>query len=313
MALRKYISEFGLNMVNGACLLLQQEHLDQIDQAGIDPHIYVIGRRPRIMLNPHSVKVQPDRISGEFLKQVKGESIAIPFNTLNGLGTHSVQLKCEYPYTEFAFVDDQGESILHGKSAMLLGVLGPKYWEHLDLEILYVGQAYGKEGSRTAADRLKQHETLQGIYAEAIRRSPDQEAWIVVSEFESLLLASIDGRSTEFTTTTEEDDEHIKTVTSTQITEQQMINFTEAALIKYFQPPYNKIFKDTFPNPAHSTYSECYDIDLNMVCVEFQTEELRLRLWSEAVQPAWIHFCSFPLHSREERQYMFEIEGTKLI
>ena len=313
MAVRKYISEFGLNMVNGACLLLQQEHLDQIDHAGIDPHIYVIGRRPRITLNPQSVKVQPDRISGEFLKQVKGESITIPFNALNRLSTNSVRLKCEYPYTEFAFVDDQGKSILQGKSAMLLGVLGSEYWEHLDLEVLYIGQAYGKEGSRTAADRLKQHETLQGIYAEAIRRSPDQEVWIVVSEFEPLLLASIDGRSTEFTTTTEEDDEHIKTVTSTQITEQQMINFTEAALIKYFQPLYNKIFKDTFPNPAHSTYSECYDIDLNMVSVEFQTEVLRLRLWSEAVQPSWIHFCSFPLHSREERQYMFDIEGIKLI
>lgn len=313
MTLRKYISEFGLNMVNGACQLLQQEHLYLIDQAGIDPHIYVIGRRPRIMLNPQSVKVLPDRISGELLKQVKGKSIPIPFNTVNGLGTHPVQLECEYPYTEFAFMDNQGEAILHGKSALLLGALGPEFWEHLDLEILYVGQAYGKEGSRTAADRLKQHGTLQGIYAEAIRRSPDQEVWIVVSEFEPLLLGSIDGRSTEFSTTIEEDDEHIKTVTSTQITEQQMINFTEAALIKYFQPPYNKIFKDTFPNPAHSTYSECYDIDLNMVCVEFQTEELRLRLWSEAVQPDWIHFCSFPLHSREERQYMFEIEGSKLI
>ena len=300
-------------MVNGTCLLLQQEYLYQIDEAGIDPHIYVIGRRPRIMLNPESVKVQQDRVSGEFMKQLKDHLVSIPFDAPNRLGTHSVRLKCEYPYTEFAFLDDNGEPILHGKSAILLGTLGTKYWEHLDLEVLYVGQAYGKEGSRTSADRLKQHETLQGIYAEAIRRSPDQEVWIVVSEFEPLLLGSIDGRAKEFATTTEDDDEHIKTVTSTQITEQQMINFTEAALIKYFQPPYNKIFKDTFPNPAHSTYSECYDIDLNMVCVELQTEELRLRLWSEAVQPDWIHFCSFPLHSREERQYMFEIEGTRLI
>ena len=103
----------------------------------------------------------------------------------------------------------------------------------------------------------------------------------------------------------EEDSEHIATVLSTKITEQQEINFTEAALIRYFQPPYNKTYKDSFPNPAHVTYSECYDIDLNMVNIEVQTEEVKARLWSEAVQPRWVHFCSFPLHSREDRVYMF--------
>ncbi|MCK5171805.1 MAG: hypothetical protein KAR47_00325, partial [Planctomycetes bacterium] len=98
-------------------------------------------------------------------------------------------------------------------------------------------------------------------------------------------------------------------VTNTDITEQQQVNFTEAALIRYFQPPYNKIYKNSFPDPAHSTYSECYDIDLNMVCVEVQTEDLMLRLWSEHVEPKWIHFCSFPLHSREDRIYMLEFDG----
>ena len=111
----------------------------------------------------------------------------------------------------------------------------------------------------------------------------------------------------------EEDSQHIDRVLVADMTEQQRINFIEAALIKYFQPPYNKIYKDSFPNPAHSTYSECYDIDLNMVCIEMQTESVGLRLWSESVEPHWEHFCVFPLHSREDRVYMFEMDGKRLI
>jgi hypothetical protein len=178
---------------------------------------------------------------------------------------------------------------------------------HLDLEVLYIGQAYGSDGSRTAVDRLQNHSTLQGIYAEAIRNSPDQEVWMVLCSFEPYLLASFDGRSKNYATTLHQDDAHIHQVISTAITEQQEINFTEAALIKYFQPEYNKVYKDSFPNPAHSTYSECYDVDLNMVSVEVQTEELRLKLWSEAAKPAWVHFCTFPLHSKQERQFMFDL------
>ncbi len=181
------------------------------------------------------------------------------------------------------------------------------------MEVLYVGQAYGKDGSRNASDRLQCHTTLQGIYAEAIRKSPDQDIWLIVSSFEPLLLCSFDGRSQNYLTTDQQDSDHMKEVVDNDMTEQQQINFTEAALIKYFRPPYNKEYKDTFPNPAHSTYSECYDIDLNMVCVEVQTEDLMLGLWSEKVDPSWIHFCSFPLHSREDRVYMFELDGQDII
>jgi len=305
---RKYISEFGLNMVNGYRLLLQQEHLDRVDQIGIEPHIYIVTRRPRITLDPKSVNFTDDKVTGYFQKQIKDKLIPIPFETQNFLGTSNVLLKCEYPYTEYAISDENNNVISNGKCALLLATLSPKFWEHLDLEVLYVGQSYGKDGKRTASERLQSHSTLQGIYAEAIKTSPDQDIWLILSTFEPLLLGSFDGRSKNYATTMEEDSEHIHEVINTDISEQQQINFTEAPLIRYFQPSYNKIYKDSFPNPAHSTYSECYDVDLNMVCVEVQTEDLGVRLWSEAVKPQWVHFCSFPLHSREDRVYMFEFE-----
>ena len=303
------MSEFGLNMINRYTLLLQQENLDQVDQTGIEPHIYIVGRRPRITLDPKSVKFTEDKVAGQFQKQIKDKLISIPFETRNLLGTSNVTLHCEYPHTDYKIYNDTKGLVSSGKSALLLASLGPEFWEHLDLEVLYVGQSYGQDGSRTATERLRNHSTLQSIYAEAIKNSPDQEIWLILSTFEPMLIGSFDGRTKNYATTIEEDSEHICEVTNTDITEQQQVNFTEAALIRYFQPPYNKIYKNSFPDPAHSTYSECYDIDLNMVCVEVQTEDLMLRLWSEHVEPKWIHFCSFPLHSREDRIYMLEFDG----
>ena len=214
----------------------------------------------------------------------------------------------KYPYTEYAIQNEYGEVIANGKVALLIANFSREYWQYMDLEVLYIGQSFGSDGDRTASERLKNHSTLQGIYAEAIRESPDQDIWLILSTFTEYLLCSFDGRTDKYGTTVKEDSEHMEKTLKNNISQQQKINFTEAALIKYFQPPYNKIYKDSFPNPMHSSYSECYNIDLNMVAVEFQTEELGLKIYSEAVKPEWIHFCNFPPHSREERRYMFDTD-----
>lgn len=312
MAKRKFVSEFGLNMLAGYRFVLQQDQLDVIDATGVSPHIYMVARRPRISLKPNSMTFTPESVSGEFLKHIEGETESIPFSVPNKLGTADVTVNCQYPYTELSILDHDGTPIASGKCAALLTTFGKRFWPHLDLEVLYVGQAYGTDGGRTAADRLRKHETLQSIYAEALRCAPDQDIWLVICTFqEPMLIASFDGRESVATeASASEDTEHMHNVlhrvVREEISEQQRINFTEAALIRYFRPAYNKTYKDSFPNPAHTTYSECYDIDLNSVSVELQSDDLGTRFWSEAVAPSYLHICSFPLHSRDERVAMFD-------
>lgn len=306
--MRKYISEFALNMICNYAALVQQEELRKIKDLAKnvpDFHIYIIGRRPRITLDPQTLKIGDQIISGELVILVEGKQIREEFATRNMTGTPNLKIECPYPHNEYVLHDEHDEIIGGGKIALLRG-LGRKYSEYLDLEILYIGQAYGADGKRTAPDRLDGHSTLQNIYAEAIRRSPDKEVWITLCSFEPLIFASFDGITGKYGTSTEADDAHRKKVLYNPITDQQQINFTEAALIKYFQPQYNKDYKDTFPNPAHATYAECYDVDLNAVCVELDTENIRSRLWSQGIESSFHHFCQFPLHSKEERKSMFE-------
>jgi hypothetical protein len=105
----------------------------------------------------------------------------------------------------------------------------------------------------------------------------------------------------------EEDDEHSAQLLSNPISESQRINFTEAALIRHFQPEYNDHFKTSFPNPAHKTYRDCYDLDLNAVFVELNSETIWCRLYSSAVSPTWTHLPHFLLHDPKERAAMIDI------
>lgn len=312
MSKRKFITEFGMNAVISKNLLLQQDSLDDIDnildEKNFRPHIYFICKRPRISINPKGFKITEDLIEVVFRQQNQEQYIDIPISVKNQHKRTDRTLRSSYPYTVFEFLDANGNVIYNGKSSLLLQEsLQGNQPQFTDLEILYIGQSFGFNGSRDASDRLKAHSTLQNIYAEAINNSPDSEIWLILSAFdEPFLMISMDGRSGSYGTTLEEDDDHINKVVQHRMSEQQKVNFIEAALIRYFQPRYNKIYKDTFPDPSHLTYSECYSIDLNSVTVELQTEELFMRVWSDKQTPRDLHFCSFPLHSRDEREYMFE-------
>lgn len=308
--IRKYFSEFGLNMFGSYQVLLQQDQLDLLKHSEIGSeypcHIYMIARRPRITLDPESVVFTDDWVSGRFNVQRGAQIETHQFKVPNLLGTSVVRLECNFPYNEYKIFDEHGEVIAGGQVALLITSFG-EFSSLVSLEILYIGQSYGVEGARSAPERLKSHSTLQGIYAEAVKRTPDQEIWLLLWSFEPLLLASFDGTQDRYGTTDEEDDRHINEVIRRGITEQQQINFTEAALIRYFEPEYNKTFKDSFPNPAHKTYSECYSLDINSVSVELQTEDIMVQLWSAKIPPEWIHIASYPLHSSDERQSMFDI------
>ncbi|HEX3102931.1 MAG TPA: hypothetical protein VHQ22_00675 [Terriglobales bacterium] len=311
MAERKFLSEFALNMLASQKLLIQQEDLPGLVGADIfdeNPcHIYMICRRPRISLNPAGFKVTDLEITGELRVQRGYEFDSHQFSLRNHLGTSELSLDCPFPHNFIRLRNKSGE-ILSGIKSAILALQVESLRRDLDLEVLYIGQSYGVEGARTAPDRLRSHSTLQGIYAEALHNSPDMEIWLLLLSFHApLLLACFDGRSKEYGTTFEEDTAHMERVLSTDITEQQQINFTEAALIRYFKPAYNTIYKDRFPNPAHQTYSECYDLDLNAVCVEIQTDDMGFSLWSKAVPKNWVHLAQFALHSPEERKGIFEL------
>lgn len=306
MTAQRFISEFGLNMCAGLCVLLQDDDLGRLGELTNMPefHIYVIGARSRIGLDPHRFKFTEQSVSGVFLVHQAGQVIEVPVRWAQNPRKLD-RIESDWPHTKFSLYSGN-EKILWGKTALLAANCS-EMEDYLDLEVLYVGQSFGAQGEREAQERLQSHSTLQLILGEASRKQPDREIWLALFNFEEIQIASFDGRLVKEAGALAADEGRIERFVAGSVSEQQKINFTEAALIRYFQPPYNKTFRTSFPSPAHKTYSECYDLDLNMVAVEMDTESVYSRLFSSSKPKSWIHIATFPLHDSSERRYMMDL------
>jgi hypothetical protein len=66
----------------------------------------------------------------------------------------------------FAINNESDSSVLHGDSWALASFLSGAPEAIADKEVLYIGQAYGKDGEQNSWLRTRRHETLQHIYEE---------------------------------------------------------------------------------------------------------------------------------------------------
>src|SRR5699024_2776898 len=57
----------------------------------------------------------------------------------------------------------------------------------VDMEVLYIGQAFGSNGERTAIHRLKSHEKLQKILIDCHSKHPDKRIFIMLLEMSPIL------------------------------------------------------------------------------------------------------------------------------
>jgi hypothetical protein len=306
---RKYVTEVAVQMTCSMMVLLQEENLRNFGQLipeQMPPfHIYAVCRRPRVSVDPAKWTFGVEVVTGHFLVHQAADVASIDFEVPQ-FQPPLTEIRTSWPNTTLELVDATGAVASGGKAALLATQVGPAGEHELGLEVLYVGQAYGAAGRREAPARLESHSTFQRILGEAVRRSPDREIWIVLMAFQGELVLHADP-AVAAETSDAVNEQHIDTVLRTPITAQQKINFTEAALIRYFRPEYNETFKDTFPSPAHSSYRSCYDLDLNMVILQVESTSICSCLWTENVKAAWIHLAKFPLHDTNARMEMLRV------
>ncbi|MPQ30557.1 hypothetical protein E4V42_03785 [Clostridium estertheticum] len=283
MKRRKYLSEFGLNVFTSYKTIIPVEHLNIIKD-GHDYHIYSIMSCPKVRYVKDSFKASEECISLTLEKQIKDsvETIEIQHLVLDGNLDHTkLGLACLYPYNKLnieindnEWLNTFGRGLSSNKISLeaqgVLDISGPT--RNLEFEILYIGQAFGKDGERIATDRLKSHSTLQKILTDYYSSHPDKQLYIFLFEFTPQLQMSFDGLTRIYTATQEEEDSHFNDVMSNPLKYNQIINITEAAMINYFKPPYNVNFVDNFPDEEHKGYSQYYDLDYNNLVVEIDLE-----------------------------------------
>ena len=170
-------------------------------------------------------------------------------------------------------------------------------------EVLYVGQAYGKDGSRNALDRLLKHETLQKISVKGI--PADRRLTLLLLEIEpgNRLITFMNP----WAANKIEGEKRIAAGLDKlfDTSDAERVTLYEASFIRYFQPPFNKEFKDSFPSTNLKVLADCYDKDFSALVSEICIDELPFKLISTTVAPAQYHCAKFDLHDDEARQVFF--------
>lgn len=169
--------------------------------------------------------------------------------------------------------------------------------------VKYIGQAYGKDGSRNALDRLMKHEKLQEI---AIKGVPEGY------RFQVLMLALETGNTvvTMFNPHADDDSEGNKRISHGLdklfgTTEKERVALYEAALIRYFFPAFNAEFKDSFPSTNLKILQACYAKDFSAVSAEILFEDFPFTLYSDVAPAKHHHMAYFDLHDDKARKVFF--------
>lgn len=320
----KYASEFAILMYLDTYQILQQTELQMFGKnqktfTENNPcNIYFILKRPRLSLDTTYCVKQKDFLELKYFIHIQDEKHERKFRMKNK-NFDDYEFKTEYPYNYFQLISKNEKNLnYYYKLAVVVDEINKRtntVEPLLDYEVLYIGQAFGEDGNRTPIERLDSHSTLQKIYSEAMQRNPDSEIWILLGSFTQKNISTMNGF---ISIPKGNEDKDLKRWINfndpiNPFSEKQKINFTEAALIRTFLPKYNKEFKNTFPNPAHTSYSECYNLDINAIVVELDTSEIKRWLFSEDKQrptdqiPYW-QYGEFYFVNEEDRYKIFNYD-----
>ncbi len=306
---RKFLSEHAVNLYTARWIGIAAHQLNsdgEMDAESADVskqcHIYLICRKPASSVDPASFSYRDGVLRGNLIYRLNGFQKVLPFESPFNLSDRAVRVAVSpYPHREIHSLNTAGEMVRYVPANILAMAASPVF---RDLEVLYVGQAFA-EGRRTAVDRLKSHSTLQKILADMQYNRPDDE--VIILAFEYLpyrIITSMDGTAKK-AIAGEQDSMRFSSILDNPLTEHQQICLAEAALIRYFRPRFNEIYRDSFPSADQKILNECFQLDFSALIVEINTEELRCRLYSDDATINHHHIAKFDLVDPTKRRSFF--------
>lgn len=190
----------------------------------------------------------------------------------------------------------------------LIGLAPEGIPELSDLEVVYIGQAFGSEKNRSAFDRLLAHSTLQRVLAEQAQTAWWMESVLVLFSCPSTprLVVKTDGRHSPLATG-EADWSRFSSIREQPLSAAQLVTIAEASLIRYFQPQYNKHYVGEYPTSNLRHLADAYRLDYNAIVTEIDTEFAKVTIRSPSVIAADHHVAQFDLHDPRDRLSFFAL------
>lgn len=312
MPQRKHVTELAFNLASQGVMIVHPKDITKLEEQSSDVrelandcHIYLIAKRPRLGFVPDSITWENGLTTGRMYYREAGERKETEFQ-MKGEPNGSIVYSA-YPHNTIELVD--GKRSTGPLPAHLISLICDEIENKSlrNLEVIYVGMSYG-DGTRSAKDRLKSHSTLQQVLADMSADEPDSEALLILVQYAPpFSVISFDGRDKSLKL--EEDRDVIADLQKQRnlINGKNEIALAEAGLIKYFKPRYNDKYKNNFPDKAHAITESLYEIDFIAFAVELNTEDIKVRLYSETRPPGFHHIANYDLHDPEIRKSFFNL------
>ena len=313
---RRYISEFSVGITSKGWLMFTPDQLHakgkmqkEFQDIADNSHIYLICKRPKATFSNEQPVIQDGLVSGKVISRVDGEEVVSEYSFPFSFQANEVSLKvAPYPHRKIQTLKSDGSWERYWPSDMLAFQTGNEIFHNF--EVLYVGQAFA-DGRRTAIERLRSHSTLQIILAETMDEYPDDQVFIFNLVYDDyMLLTSFDGRDKN-SIDGDEDNARLKSIIDNHLSKKEVVCLAEAGLIRYFQPKYNEIYRESFPASDQKILSGCFDLDFSGLTVELELSESPLKLYSERVKLKYHHIAAFNLADEEERLGFFSLSDGK--
>ena len=200
------------------------------------------------------------------------------------------------------YVEDDSGGKFFPSEAMIGQRISAEYGI-LDFKVLYIGQAFGENGSRNALVRLKKHETLQKIAVKGIPEGYNLTILMLAIEPANQLLTTFNPWAKDASQSSERIKKGLDKLFGT--TEAERTTLYEASLIRYFQPEFNIEFKNSFPSTNMKLLADCYEKDFSGLVAEISIDELPFTLFSDTVPHRTSHIAKHDLHTDESRRIFF--------
>lgn len=301
-------SNLGISMVESYGMFFRHYDFEKLleleNEYNIIPkmHIYMVVKVPKTIFVRDSIKIDNKYVGLKIRIMDDRPDNEIEFKVSNNLKIQDLEVVLSQNKDDIEIKDALGNYVLKANSFMFLISNGYV----MNCEVVYIGRSFGKDGERTVYNRLKSHSTLQRIYAEK-------------EDNKSILLSSwnFDRNTIGFISPIEPDNQKNIDIFMKQlkiseepydlIRKKQEINFTEAALIRYFQPKYNDKMKYRFPSRTHTEYSDLFKENIDYVSVEIDTKRLNVKLYSEVALADFEHNPFYGLKDKRSKYDFFRM------
>jgi hypothetical protein len=311
---RKYLAEGGLNLYSSGANVLRPSDLythgqDALVKAALEGcNIYLVVKRKKISICPHSLKTRDGRLFGDFLVHDNFEFERFPFHQADhSYGALDVKTENQYGHNILVRVDEQ--NTVKVPSYQLTRSTVHSLKNKTDLEVLYIGQGIGRKNTRLAVDRLVSHSTLQRILADTQDTEPDSEILLLMYRYEHHrnIISTAGDFSITPQATDEEESKHFDAIQDARLDRFSRVSLAEAALINYFKPHYNVHYKEKFRTGKLKVLNGILKLDLSALVVEINTANIGCRLYTKTQSPPSLSKL-FDAEQLERLRQMSELE-----